>query len=353
MKNDLSSISSVSLSSPWSAPPSRRFPNLMKYAQVQNNRANSGGMEIKKAFDTFIEQQKNMKMLRPETIRGYNSVLSNLLKNVPEIKTTNDLTPENIVKMFQRLQARERRVGKEMKKTGIKKSTVFTYQRKLNPFFNWLLNEGILLNNPLNRMSKVSQPVYEDIRALTKDQVDKIITAIIVHPEKIPAVQKRDILMFYLLSFCGLRSGELRLLEIRDFDLDKKILTVRGEASKSKKNRKIPLHHLVVTAYNDYLKERAETRYKTPKLLISSNRDAGLSGGGLKHWSERLEKLAGFDFHLHQFRHTFACNLARENVHIAKIQKLLGHSDLKMTQKYLRSLMPEDMKDEINKLSID
>jgi integrase len=50
---------------------------------------------------------------------------------------------------------------------------------------------------------------------------------------------------------------------------------------------------------------------------------------------------------LHQFRHTFACNLARNNVSAIKLQMLLGHSDLKMTQKYLRSLDVEDVREDI------
>jgi integrase len=36
-----------------------------------------------------------------------------------------------------------------------------------------------------------------------------------------------------------------------------------------------------------------------------------------------------------------------------KIQKLMGHTDLKMTQTYLRSVSTEEMGEDINKLSYE
>ena len=63
--------------------------------------------------------------------------------------------------------------------------------------------------------------------------------------------------------------------------------------------------------------------------------------------------LSGVKFHLHRFRHTFTHNLAAKNDSAVKIQKLLGHSDLRMTQRYLRSLTPEDMREDVDRLNID
>ena len=39
---------------------------------------------------------------------------------------------------------------------------------------------------------------------------------------------------------------------------------------------------------------------------------------------------------LHTFRHTFATKLAQAGVGIYEIQQLLGHSDIRMTQKYAK-----------------
>jgi integrase len=47
---------------------------------------------------------------------------------------------------------------------------------------------------------------------------------------------------------------------------------------------------------------------------------------------KHAEKIA--DFHFHDLRHTFATRLAQAGIDLYKIAKLLGHKDIKMTQRY-------------------
>jgi integrase/recombinase XerD len=151
--------------------------------------------------------------------------------------------------------------------------------------------------------------------------------------------------------FCGLRLGELISLELRDVDLGRQLLTVRGETSKSQKTRYIPMHPTLVLHISEYLKERNKRGYKTQFLLVSSKRDERLGRHGLKHWVKRLNVSSSVKFHLHRFRHTFACNLAKKDVNVFKIQKFLGHTSLAMTMTYVRSIKTEDLQEDINKLS--
>jgi integrase len=101
----------------------------------------------------------------------------------------------------------------------------------------------------------------------------------------------------------------------------------------------------------DYLNQRKD--YKTSQLFVSLNTDKGLSIHGLKHWVYRLRKLSGVRFHLHQFRHTFASNLASKGIGAIQLLKLLGHTDLRMTQVYVRSVNAEDLRPVVNILSFD
>jgi integrase len=50
------------------------------------------------------------------------------------------------------------------------------------------------------------------------------------------------------------------------------------------------------------------------------------------------------------FRHTFACKLSKR-CEFFKIQKLLGHTDIRMTMQYARSLRTEDMRQDVEKIS--
>jgi integrase len=158
--------------------------------------------------------------------------------------------------------------------------------------------------------------------------------------------------MISLLVFCGLRKGEFISLQVRDIDMDKGMLTIRGETSKSKRTRYLPMHRTLMMHLQEYIRERNKYSYKTEYLIVSSTGDNRLTVHGLKHWIQRLIHASGVRFHLHRFRHAFACTLANKNVGLIKIQKLMGHTDPKMTAMYLRSITTEDLRADIDKLSV-
>lgn len=56
------------------------------------------------------------------------------------------------------------------------------------------------------------------------------------------------------------------------------------------------------------------------------------------------------EFKLYDFRHTFATNLVRKDVPIAKISQLMGHSDISVTMAYYVERLKEDLKELGDKL---
>jgi site-specific recombinase XerD len=305
---------------------------------------------LQQLFDKFIKECQYSSRLRTETIKGYTNVFQLFISNMPEITDVKYVNAEMVTTFFMRLQTRERIVGKTLARTGVKNSTIQTYWNKLNPFFEWLIKKESIQNNPLKSI-KPPEPIYEDSRALKDEDVHKLYSATTLYSQTL-LIQRRDTLMISLLLFCGLRLGEFISLEVRDIDFEKQLLTVRGENSKSKKTRYIPIHPTLMLHLRDYIVERNKRRYTTQYLIVSSSSDRGLSRHGLKHWVKSLIKKSGVKFHLHRFRHSFACNLAKKDVNAIKIQRLLGHSSLIMTMTYLRSINSEDLKNEINRLSI-
>ncbi len=62
---------------------------------------------------------------------------------------------------------------------------------------------------------------------------------------------------------------------------------------------------------------------------------------------------AGIDnFRWHDLRHTFATRLAQCGVDLYKISKLLGHKDIKMTQRYAHHC-PDSLRDGVEILETD
>ena len=304
---------------------------------------------LNKLFEQYISECEYSVGLRPATIQSYKESFELFNKVVPEVDNINVLTVEMMNIFFKRLRTRPRIVGKNIVKIGLKDSTIKTYANKLNAFFEWMIRRNILLKNPL-RTIKIPYPQYTDERALSDEEVRKILAV----PNRFPSnslILRRDTVMLSILLYSGVRKGEFISLRIVDIDMVKKILTVRGETSKSKKTRYIPMHPTLVFHMKEYLEERNRQGYKTENLIVSSSEDKGLSRDGLKHWVKRYNKLSWVKFHLHRFRHTFTCTLYKGGTGIINIQKLLGHADMKMTALYLRSIKCEDSRGDIDKMS--
>lgn len=306
---------------------------------------------LQKLFELFEYEMTFSKRLRPTTIRGYKAVFKLFEKMMPEITTIDQLSDSVMLLFFKRIQERKRIVGKDTVVSGVKASTIKTQWNKLNPFFKWLEKKRYLEGggNPLTGMKSPSVR-YDDFKILSDEQVKMIYGAINMHSSN-SFVKRRDTLMVSLPLYCGLRKGEILGLRVMDVDLEKRLLTVRPETSKSKRERVLPIPAMLHMHLQDYLAERKSRDLKTSHLIASDRGDRGLSYDGIKHWTKSIEEKSGVDFHLHMFRHNYATKLDKENVSAFKIQKLMGHASISTTQRYVRSTKTESMAEDVAKIS--
>lgn len=306
---------------------------------------------IHEYFENYINECQYVKRLRPATIHTSRDAFNHLMRIMPEISTLEDISQGMVTVFCRRLQTRERIIGKGTKVVGVKDSTLISYTSRLKTFFRWLKDQRYIESNPFDKL-KLPTPTFVDRRALTGEQIKRIMGAATQSAQN-SFLLKRDIAMVLVLTFCGIRRTELISLEVSDIDLFNRLLTVRAETSKSRRVRMIPINSYLKLCLKDYIDERKKRRCKTQLLFVSYNEDRGLTLHGLKHWVERLARLSGVRFHVHRFRHTFATNLAMQDVGAIKIQKLMGHTDLKMTQTYLRSVSTQEMFEDVDKLSLE
>jgi integrase len=322
---------------------------LMKACCFCNNGKSNMRKTIQTLFDEFLYEREYLQKVRPDTIRGYSGAVKLFHRLMPAV-TLENISPATIIGFFKVLEVRKRFVGKGTLKIGIKKSTVATYWSKLNAFLGWLKEKGYIRSNPFDAL-QYPTPMYEDKKFLKKEEVEKIITAIHTQHDNDILVLKRNLALFYLLLFCGLRREEIIMLQVRDFDFERKLLTIRSETSKSGRTRQIPLHSTCIMYAKDYLHTRKT--YTTPYFIVSSTRDERLTYHGLKHIVQKLSQASGIPFHLHQFRHTFAVNFLKTSNNVAKLRQLLGHKSITMTLAYLRCLPVNELRGDIETMSID
>jgi integrase len=125
----------------------------------------------------------------------------------------------------------------------------------------------------------------------------------------------------------GLRRGELLGLTWEHVNLSQKTLTVAAGTAKSQKARHIQLNSEAAAVLERWGKGKVREGPVFPGAK-----------GAITHfntaWRALLVDAKLKDFHFHDTRHHFASRLAMAGVDLFTVQKLLGHSDPSMTQRY-------------------
>lgn len=199
------------------------------------------------------------------------------------------------------------------------KSTLHYYSIFVRRFLQWLGN--------VDELPAVPGGNREYSHALSWEQVEALMSA---------ARDLRELAMIALMAESGLRASELLSLTWRDVDLGKGMIRVRGKYGKE---RIVLLGPVAREALSALFEET------TPRLY---DRLFPFTYQALYKKVKNLAKRAGIDPRLvrpHVLRHTFATEALRRGMSLPALQRLLGHSDIKVTQRYLH-LVTEDIERE-------
>ena len=142
----------------------------------------------------------------------------------------------------------------------------------------------------------------------------------------------RNRAILFVLYGCGLRSSELTHLKLSNIEWEK--ITVNGKWGQQRMVFIVPA---VRIALDQYLTARwdDECEYVFVNHLWKSLRNH-LSHSWLRNIIHTCAKRAWlWLLHTHQFRHGFASRLLEQGTDLRTIQKLLGHSSLLTTMRYL------------------
>lgn len=143
-------------------------------------------------------------------------------------------------------------------------------------------------------------------------------------------------LMISLGYACGMRVSEVVNLKVADLDISELVVHIKG--AKGKKDR---ISVLPGKLQNDLRNIIAGK--KADEFVFASNRGGKLTTTSLQKMfrkslaKAKVQKPATF----HSLRHSFATHLLENGTDVRYVQKLLGHSNIRTTQRYTQVTNPK------------
>ena len=150
--------------------------------------------------------------------------------------------------------------------------------------------------------------------------------------------------MVILALKTGLRRNELFSLEWKDVLFEQNQIVVKGAKAKSGKTRHVPLTKKAFKALKSWHVQNPKKKY-----VFTSPKTGKCFTDCKKAFKEVLKEADITDFNWHDMRHDFASQLVMKGVDLSTIQDFMGHSDIKMTQRYAH-LAPEHKQAAVNTL---
>ena len=197
----------------------------------------------------------------------------------------------------------------------------------LRSFFNWMVLEGTIKDNPCDRVDMPKLGRYlPDV--LSEEEVFRIIDSVDVTTWQ----GCRDKAILEVLYGCGLRVSEAVGLKVTSLFLDEGFVRVIG---KGDKERLVPIGEAASDALTAYLEARPAEFSVTDHIFVNRY-GKPLSRVSAFKTVKAAAALAGVRKNIspHTFRHSFATHMIENGADIRLVQEMLGHESVSTTEIY-------------------
>ena len=285
------------------------------------------------AFEDFI-LEKEVRNLAPSTIKNYELTFRLFCEfnEFDKNTVTTEVTLSTVYKWIN-----------TMKQEDVKVSTINHYLRDLGVILHWYMDIDRGYIEPFK------MPKREAQEEPPKDFDDEEIAALLEKPRRNESfVTWRTYVIVNWVLGTGNRAATICDVKINDINFSKREITLGH--TKNKKAQIIPLSSSLETVLKEYIKmwrRDADTNgWLFPNIGEDKLTTNALRISFAKYCRDRgVEKT-----NIHGLRHTFAKGWVKNNGNQFALQKILGHSKLTMTSKYVK-LYSEDIKDDFDRFN--
>lgn len=266
---------------------------------------------VAEVFDDFVVS-KMAQGLSDITIATYRQHIRSISNHLDIQKPMEALTRKDLEAMIVSMRA-----------SGLAHNSISSYCRVFRTFSNWCRDCG--LNIP-------QLPNIKDKETVKEAYTDDELLALLKRPKKdCSFCDYRNWVIVNFLMNSGCRSSSVRNIQNRDVDLDTRQIILRH--NKNGKIQTVPLCTQMVSILREYMPIRGG---KPEDYLFCDQYGGMLSMNGLRLAIARYNQSRGVQkTSAHLYRHTFARKyLVDCGGDAFMLQRLLGHSTLKMTKHY-------------------
>ena len=266
---------------------------------------------VEEVFNDFVLSQ-TAQGLSDITIATYRHHIRSISNHLDIQKPLESLTRKDLEAMVA-----------SMRVAGLAHNSISSYCRVLRTFLNWCRRGG---------MNVPELPNIKDKETVKEAYTDAELLALLKRPPKnCSFCEYRNWVIVNFLMNSGCRSATIRNIQNRDVDLETRQIILRH--NKNGKIQAVPLCSQMVSILREYMPIRSGT----PEDYLFCDQYGGmLSMNGLRLAVARHNQSRGVEkTSTHLYRHTFARKyLVDCGGDAFMLQKLLGHSTLKMTKHY-------------------
>lgn len=209
---------------------------------------------------------------------------------------------------------------------GLSARTINFHLSRIRLFYDYLIyDQGLKIDNPVKKGIALRMP--KPLPQFLKDgEVDIFLKVV---------DDRRDKAIFMLMLRSGLRVGEVAGLTIGAIEFQKGRLLVYS--GKGRKDRVAYMSKDALKALVDYLQHRPKTKIKHVFLVERGvYKGQPISVRGIQKRIEYYARKAGIKISAHRLRHTMATQMLNAGAELESIQDLLGHEQIKTTQRYCK-----------------
>ena len=222
---------------------------------------------------------------------------------------------------------------------GLAGDSVNGHIRVLKTFFSYLHEQDAIEHNPTAGLSLVKTE-RKDKPILSESDILKLLSV----PGKSTFTGMRNYCMILVFYNTLIRLSELINITLDDLDLDSGVIRIVG---KGRKHRTVPMSPETEKVLHRFLRKH-HVRTGSKYLFCSLN-GKPLAHRNINRIRERIGQKVGVHVSPHLIRHSGASHRALAGMPAFLLQRLLGHSTMQMTQRYVHLLDDEKLKEAVRK----